>query len=197
LPGVRHTLQSTARYFGKRKIFGVLRDPYERLVAIFRGGDTMYGAGYTEFLRTCDVSSAVKAMLRTYLDGQEFAYDCALLPQAEYFEGPYGISLPVDNRQFPMSMNAIFQEYDYGNIQIHTPDIIHVRGCPEVWAGDLDWDAREMVKQVYKRDFELLCEHFGYCDRDENTCIWQVPEMCPARILAPGYPGYPGYPFLR
>uniref|UniRef100_A0A7S1LHU4 Sulfotransferase n=1 Tax=Alexandrium catenella TaxID=2925 RepID=A0A7S1LHU4_ALECA len=176
-------------YLGNKQVFGVLRDPYERLVAGFRGNIEKYGASAPELFSTCDVNSAVKKTMRMYLAGSQFAKTCSLLPQAEYFDGPHGITLPVDNRQFPSSMNTVFKEHGRPDLNISTEDIFHVSGCSEVWAGDLDSEARALVRQVYKRDFELLCQHFGYCNDEENTCIWQVPAMCPTRVLAAGYRG--------
>merc|ERR1719325_299712 len=79
-------------------------------------------------------------------------------------------------------MNKVFQEHHYYE-HITRNDIFHVGGCKEVWAADLDSETRVLVQQVYKRDFELLCKHFNYCDVNENTCISQVPEMCPKHML--------------
>jgi len=181
-----------ANYFGNKTIFGLLRDPYERLVAFFRGSIPGYGGGYSEFLESCDVNGAVKKMMLDYLNGtNNFSEQCTFLPQAEFFDGPYGITLPVNNRLFPESMNKVFLEHGYGDFVIQRQDVLHVRKCPDVWAADLDAETRAMVKQVYARDFELLCKHFGYCDREENCCIYQVPAMCPAKLIKAGYEGRP------
>jgi len=180
------------KYFGNKTVFGLLRDPYERLVAFFRGGYEGYGGSYPQFTKTCDVNGAVKQMMKDFLAMNDtFAQGCTFVPQAEFFEGPYGISLPVDNRAFPASMNEVFVEHGYPDFQIQTTDILHVHRCPNVWAADLDSETRGLVKKFYARDFELLCEHFGYCDREENCCIWQVPGMCPPELLARGYQGSP------
>ena len=56
-----------------------------------------------------------------------------------------------------------------GNQLIKTEDILHVRGWDHVWPGDFTNETRALVKQVYARDFDLLCRHFGYCDHDENN----------------------------
>merc|ERR1719210_177473 len=60
-PGKHWPKDVAEAYFGAKTIFGMLRDPYERLVAFFRGslGDT-YGGWWPEFLKTCDVNGAVK-----------------------------------------------------------------------------------------------------------------------------------------
>mmetsp|Transcript_13973 Transcript_13973/g.43622 ORF Transcript_13973/g.43622 Transcript_13973/m.43622 type:complete len:90 (+) Transcript_13973:3-272(+) len=78
-----------------------------------------------------------------------FAQGCTFVPQAEYFDGPYGISVPVDNRAFPASMNEVFEEHGYPDFHIRTPDILHVSLCPDVWAADLDSETRSLVRKVY------------------------------------------------
>eukprot|EP00913_Durusdinium_trenchii_P024188 g22710.t1 len=115
----------------------ILRDPYERLVAQFRG---TYRLEHPELL--CDVDAGVKMMLQNYLAevqaGNPWAENCNYLPQAEFFDQPFGGTIFVDNRHFPDSMNE---------------------------------------------DFELLCKHFGYCDRNESICLKRVPEMCPPQLF--------------
>lgn len=177
----QHTLE---KYFGNKTIFGMLRDPYERLVAFFRGNMKDYGGEYPEFFKKCDVNGAVKKMMKDHIrNGDKFEKSCTFIPQAEYFDGPYGIKVPVDNRKFPASANKLLLEHGYEDMQIGGRDIFHVSGCPHVWSGDLDAETKLLVQQVYARDFELLCKHFGYCDKNEDTCISQVPEMCPKHIV--------------
>mmetsp|Transcript_86261 Transcript_86261/g.175230 ORF Transcript_86261/g.175230 Transcript_86261/m.175230 type:complete len:320 (-) Transcript_86261:46-1005(-) len=172
-------------YFGNNMtVFGTLRDPYERLVAIFRGQDPDYGGDYDEFYKSCDVNGAVKKMMQETLAGDVYRDGCVFAPQAEYFDGPHGITLPVDNRLFPQSMNTVFADHGYSDMRIREQDLFHVANCPEVWSGDLDCETRKIVRQFYARDFQLLCDHFGYCNDDENTCIKGVPDMCPASVLA-------------
>jgi hypothetical protein len=179
------------RYFGNKTVFGVLRDPYERLVALFRGNLKGYGGGFdAEDVASCDVNNAIKKLMKKGLEhtakGQLFAQKCTFIPQAEYFDGPYGITLPVNNRAFPKSMNEVFRDHNYFENHIRHKDVFHVFGCPEVWAGDLDEETRAMVRKMYARDFDLLCEHFGYCDDEANTCIQGVDSMCPKRVLKHG-----------
>lgn len=173
-------------YLGTRTSFGMLRDPYERLVAIFRGavgGQTGegYGGNYQEYADTCDVDGAVRQMLAKVQE-DPFAEGCAFLPQSEYFDGDLGLKIPVDIREFPMSVNSLLETHGYGEELIKTGDIEHVTGCPEVWSAALSPDTRALVRKIYKRDFELLCKHFSYCDSDESTCMQYVPEMCPKNM---------------
>lgn len=176
-------------YFGQKQIFGLLRDPYERLVAMFRGsagGQTGggYGGDYSEFGATCDVDSAVRLMMTKYKKDPT-SDGCVLIPQAEYFKGNFAIQTPLDNRLFPDSVNRLFDAYGYGDrLHIETSDILHVTGCPEVWAGSLSPFTRQLVKEVYAEDFKLLCKYFGYCDDEENTCIHGVPGMCPSNMTS-------------
>merc|ERR1719401_413229 len=77
-----------ARYFDNKTIFGMLRDPYERLVAQFRGNFESYGGGFDKEAREkCDVNSAIKKKMLSIRDSASaFMEDCAFLPQAEYFD---------------------------------------------------------------------------------------------------------------
>lgn len=59
-----------------------------------------------------------------------------------------------------------------------------MEGCNHVWAGDLSCETKALVRQVYARDFELLCSHFGHCDVHENVCLELVPDMCPGNLAA-------------
>lgn len=175
------------KYFGNKTVFGMLRDPYERLVAMWRGGMKGYGVskGSKRLSDTflCDVNRGVKMMLKEYIAAGSTHGDCTMLPQAEYFEGPHAITLPVDNRKFPTSMNEVFRKHKYDNYHITTNNIFHVTDCENVWAKDLDAETRALVRQVYARDFKLLCKHFEYCNIEENTCIPEVPQMCPKQVL--------------
>jgi len=168
-------------YFAGKQTFGVLRDPYERLVAQFRGNIPGYGGAFPNH-DACDVDAAVRKMLQRYMAGDVYAEDCTYVPQAEYFDPPHGITVPVDNRIFPTSANDVLAEHGYTNMNIATGDIMHVSGCPEVWPGDLSCDTKKLIREVYARDFELLCKHFGYCDAGENVCLTEVPEMCPSNM---------------
>merc|ERR1719352_1462994 len=77
------------QYFGNKKIFGVLRDPYERAIAQFRG------MGTGEAKATCDVNAGVKKMMSDYIANKDpYANGCQMLPQSEFIGGEYGISLP-------------------------------------------------------------------------------------------------------
>ena len=107
-------------YFSNKQIFGLLRDPYERLVAMFRGGVSGYGGNFAEELKTCDVDSAVRKMMLQYLSGDIYAEGCTFLPQAEFFDPPFGITVPVDNRWFPDTANDVLAKHGYTNMRIAT-----------------------------------------------------------------------------
>lgn len=171
------------RYFGGRDRVGILRDPYEKLVAQFRGSFAGYG-GMANDTEACRVNHAIKQKMRSLLkDGNMFADGCTFVPQAEYFDMPHGITHPIDNFRFPDSMNEYFKLHSYP-VHIETDDILHVTHCDDKWAGDLDMETRRLVQRFYARDFELLCKHFGYCDKTQNTCIARSPEMCPDKLFA-------------
>mmetsp|Transcript_50803 Transcript_50803/g.117982 ORF Transcript_50803/g.117982 Transcript_50803/m.117982 type:complete len:352 (+) Transcript_50803:90-1145(+) len=169
------------KYIGNKAVVSVLRDPYEKLVAQFRGEMTDYGGSATpETLATCDVNTAVKNLLRRLQStGDMFQAGCANLPQSEFFEGPYGVTDPIDNWRFPKSANEMFVKYGYP-YHIEQADIMHVEACSESWSYDFDAETRALVKEIYAKDFELICKHFGRCDNDANTCLQGIERMCPA-----------------
>merc|ERR1711879_625027 len=131
---------------------------------------------YRRYYETCDVNAYLKEELAKYKAGDRFRGNCALLPQADYFDPPFGIALPVDNRKFPDSFNEIMVEHDYPTMNLTST--IHNWACSNVSAYSLDTEVKQLIKEVYVRDFELLCSYFGYCDRDEMTCMEQIPSMC-------------------
>jgi len=185
-PGKHWPADVAQNYFNNGEIFGILRDPYERLVAMFRGDYNGYG-GFSGWQRTfCDVDGAIKQKMEGILSGDidPYAEGCTFLPQAEFFDAPYGIQNPVDNRYFASSANEFLKAHGFGHMYIETADIMHVEGCNQVWAGDLSCETKALVRKVYARDFELLCHYFGYCDVHENTCLQMVPDMCPTNLTA-------------
>lgn len=184
-PGKYWPKDAAQMYFGSRTVFGILRDPYERLVAVFRGSGRELAP---DLYPSCNVSAFVKRTMGWYINsiksGKPYVKNCKFLPQAEFFDQPYGATVAVDNRRFPASMNTLLTAHGYKDVQIRTEEVEHVSGCDHVWAGDLDPEAKALVRQVYGRDFELLCKHFGYCDALENTCIVGVPGMCPSQFFS-------------
>jgi len=188
-----------------RTIFGMLRDPYDKLVNEFReqslgvlsslnvrllrkaisereGSMDRESPEYQRFYEDCDVNAWVKAELTKYKDGSRFRGNCHLLPQKEYFEGPHGIQVPIDNRLIPQSFNQVVQSHGY-DIQMSTGSTEHGDKC-DISAWSLDAEAKALIREVYAEDFELLCQHFGYCDREELTCLRQLPHMCGGAHLA-------------
>eukprot|EP00403_Amphidinium_massartii_P018698 CAMPEP_0178418130 /NCGR_PEP_ID=MMETSP0689_2-20121128/24930_1 /TAXON_ID=160604 /ORGANISM="Amphidinium massartii, Strain CS-259" /LENGTH=313 /DNA_ID=CAMNT_0020039515 /DNA_START=82 /DNA_END=1023 /DNA_ORIENTATION=- len=170
-------------YVGSNQIWGIFRDPYERLVAEFRGGFQYYGAFYDPaLLDNCSTDLAVKQMLHNYLAGSN-PYDsgCALLPQVEFTKGTPYVTIPVDNRLFPHSANSIMAEYGFP-YHIQQSDILHVQHCFDSHTGELQPDTKALIRQVYAEDFEFLCASFGYCDNTEDTCLRYVNGMCPTSL---------------
>lgn len=188
------------KYFGDRAVFGILRDPYDKMVNEFRrqvqGIDSGFNfqsrhmidvrennterlsSRYEQYYKTCDVNGYLKEELQKYKAGDHFRSNCALLPQAEYFDEPFGITLPIDNRKIPAAFNIDMSEHSYSfrmNLTIHNWE------CTNLSAWSLDSETKALIKEVYARDFELLCHYFGYCDRDELTCLEQIPDMCGGR----------------
>jgi len=192
-------------YFGQRTIFGVLRDPYDKAVNEFRrqvqkvesvynlqyrwnisareGHPEREGLRYQTYYDTCDVNGYLKEELLKYKAGDHFRGNCALVPQADYFDPPWGIALPVDNRLIQKSINTVLEDYGYS---YRVGNTIHNWLCPNVTAFTLTDEVKGLIQEVYARDFDLLCSYFGYCNRNELVCMEAIPEMCGNRTLAAG-----------
>lgn len=173
------------KYIGNRTTFGILRDPTERLVAMFRGNFKEYGGSLQQYFETCDVDRAVKSMAADILDKKDqYGTGCTRIPQAEYFEGPYGIKLVVDNRGIPDNINEVLETNGYTTDDWNIPvdKVLHVSGCNEVGTWNLTAETKAMVRKAFSKDYELLCRVFNYCSEGEDTCIVNVPEMCPSWV---------------
>lgn len=190
-------------YFGQRTIFGVLRDPYDKAVNEFRRQvqkvDSVYnwqlranvsareghpereGLRYQTYYDTCDVNGYLKEELLKYKAGDHFRGNCALVPQAEYFDSPWGVAVPVDNRLIPGSINTVLGDYGYS---YRVDKTIHNWLCPNISAFSLDTEVKGLIQEVYARDFDLLCSYFGYCNRTEMICLEAIPQMCGDRSTA-------------
>lgn len=187
------------RYYAGKNAFTLLRDPYDRAVNDFRaqvyGLDSVFSMNcrqntshreghlereseqYRTWYRTCDVNAYLKAELRKVAAGDQYRADCHFLPQAEYLENPFAnATIVLDNRKIPSAFNDLMTEYGYDSVKMTTS--IHNFVCNNISAYSLDQEAKELIKQVYEKDFDLLCSHFRYCDRDEMTCLEQIPDMC-------------------
>mmetsp|Transcript_42857 Transcript_42857/g.79903 ORF Transcript_42857/g.79903 Transcript_42857/m.79903 type:complete len:382 (-) Transcript_42857:77-1222(-) len=186
------------QYYGNKSAFTFLRDPYDRAVNDFRaqvfGLDSIFTRScrqntsfreghlereserYLKWYRTCDVNSYLREELPKVMEGDIYRADCHFLPQAEYFENPFANTTAVDNRQIPDSFNALMVERGYFNITM--PSTLHNYVCNNISAYTLAEDVKVLIRKVYARDFDLICNLFGYCDREEVTCLGQIPNMC-------------------
>lgn len=172
------------KYIGDKKVFGVVRDPYEKLVAQFRGAMPDYGGSVTPgTLATCNINKAVKDLLKKVkASGDMFQGGCTNIPQSEFFEGPYGITIPVDNWRFPKSANEVLEQHGY-SWHIRKEDILHVSACEDHWSKEFDDETRSLVREIYAKDFDIICKSFGHCNYDQDTCLQGVHHMCPSSVF--------------
>ena len=100
------------------------------------------------------VDSAIKKKMQGILDGQidPYSEDCAFVAQAEYFDPPYGITLPVDNRLFPDSTNQLFDEHGY----------------------DMEISENETGRKSEKRIFWVCC-FVGFAEQCKAKSLQQAP----------------------
>eukprot|EP00913_Durusdinium_trenchii_P018028 g16941.t1 len=127
--------------------------------------------------RSCDVNAYLRAELPKVLAGDVYRADCHFVPQAEYFENPFANTTAIDNRGLPQKFNDLMVERGYFNISMPS-NTLHNYVCNNISAYTLAEDVKALIRQVYARDFDLICNLFGYCDREEVTCLQQVPNMC-------------------
>lgn len=184
-------------YFGNKTVFGLLRNPYDRVVNEFRMQLMVYSSFFTGETRqnvskreghlekesepyltwysTCDVNAWIKAELAKYKAGDHYRGNCHLLPQAEFFRGKYGISLALDTTRFPNSFDEAMEDHGY---DIRTQGWSgHNTDCA-VSAFSLDEEAMALVREVYAEDFELNCRLLGHCDARAKSCVCAVEGMC-------------------
>merc|ERR550539_95950 len=173
------------QYFGNKTVFGILRDPYERVLAMFRAtGGVARGWQYEDDGRNC--AARLNAFVKDSLSPLVFAQmphppSPNLHVQADYFEGPYAIQEVLDLDTFPQSANALLQQHGY-NVNIQENDMMHVIGCDSTFTDDLDDEARTLIERYYARDFKLRCERLGHCDKKAYHCALGSPGMCPQRL---------------
>lgn len=180
-----------------KKPFAMLRDPYDRLANEFRmqvlGWDSVFNGltreavaeregnleresdVYKKFYAECDVNGYLQAELRKYQDGDRYRSNCHLLPSAEYFEEVFVSVEPIDERGIPASFNDFMQENGY---EVRFDNTMHNVMCNDVSAYSLSTETKNLIKEVYAADFDLICSKLGYCDREEMTCHENIDSMC-------------------
>lgn len=186
-----------ARYFGNKTVFGMLRNPYDKIVNEFRMQLMVYSSvftaetradvsrreghlekerePYTTWYKTCDVNAWVKAELAKYKTGDKFRGNCHLLPQADFFRGEYGVSLAIGVAEVPLSFNKAMEEHS-SPIRMNE-EVGHNTLC-NVSAWSLDEESVALIQEVYAEDFELNCQRLGTCDTEIKECCCRVPQMC-------------------
>lgn len=197
-PGKYWPAEAAKDYFGDRDIFAVLRDPYDKMVNEFRmqvqGIDSAFTAlsrtevswreghlerenlTYRMWYSTCDVNAYLQEELNKVLAGDRFRVNCHMLPQSEYVEQPYGATVFVDNRKFPDSLLELTKARGYSLALEETS--FHNWMCNNISAYSLTEETKRLIRKVYKSDFDLMCENFGYCDDRELFCMENLTRMC-------------------
>jgi len=187
----------SAQLLKGKKSFALLRDPYDRMANEFRmqvmGVDSAFSGltrqaisereghlereseEYMKFYKDCDVNGYLQAELGKYLAGDRYRDNCHLLPSAEYFEQVFDPVEPIDERGIPESFDAFMEQNGYA---VRMEGMLHNVVCNDVSAYSLSTETKNLIKEVYAADFDLICDKFGYCDRDEMTCHENIENMC-------------------
>jgi len=167
------------KYMDNKIAFGVLQDPYTRIVDFFKSHPRVF-ATETE---TCDVDTAVEKSLGRWTSGDKYELNCGLIPQSEYFDGKYGAKLAIDGRNLTGSLHETMQKHGFDFNKNGFADLMARRQkiggkCQHLWAGSLSNYSKKLVKVVYENDFKLLCSKFNYCDNDETPCLDKLSGAC-------------------
>jgi hypothetical protein len=175
-------------YFGNKRTFGILRDPYERILALFRTSISIYDASrgwdFRDDRRNCaeELNEWVKSNLKPLvLHSTEHPQNVDLHVQAGYFEGDNPIEEVLDMDSFPQSANELLQKHGY-NVSIGVDDMFHYHGCDDTFVDDLNAESKNLIEFYYARDFKLRCDKLGHCDKTKHHCVVQAPGMCPKRL---------------
>jgi hypothetical protein len=176
------------KYFGDKTTFGVLRDPYERIVALFRSYNSPDGVSrgwdFVDDGQNCadDLNAFVKANLKQLIRKfSQHPKNANFHVQADYFEGDHAIQEVLDMDTFPQSANELLQKHGY-NVNMGIDDVFHIHGCDDTFVDDLDAESKSLIELFYARDFKLRCEKLGHCDKTQHHCVVQSPGMCPNRL---------------
>jgi len=156
-------------YFENRTRFGLLQNPYTRLVNYFKAHLHLFEQEH----ETCDINTAIVNELGKYSAGDKFGKNCAFIPQSEYLTGKYGATELIDARDLSDSLETLMSKHDYKFNKDNFATVLTKRQqgfggkCQHLSARSFTESSRQTIKNVYHNDFALLCQHFLYCDTDE------------------------------
>jgi hypothetical protein len=174
-------------YFVNKKPFGILRDPYERILALFRTStsqvDASRGWDFRDDRRNCaeELNEFVKINLNPLvMHNTQHPKNVDFHVQADYFEGDIPIQV-LDMDSFPQSANELLQKHGY-NVSMGVGDMFHYHGCDDAFVDDLNAESKNLIEVYYARDFKLRCDKLGHCDKTQHHCVVQSPGMCPKRL---------------
>jgi hypothetical protein len=185
-------------YLGDKRVFGILRDPFDRWTAFLRSSEGPTGRGfeYVSDNSTCrdKFNRLTKLMMKTEADWDTNTR-CQLQLQAPFFEGNGAISLAQDLVYFPSNTQELLDTHGYDNVHLDAFKMMHVTACDQFWhAEDFDADSRKLIEEYYARDFKLIRKTLDRDDTAESHCCMGVPGMCPSKkftwhnnTVPPGY----------
>lgn len=155
-------------HFDGRETFCVVRDPYERAISQL-GFDIRFYSKYSA--NVTDLNRFITTELPRFKQ-LPYLSDCHFLPQAAYVRGWDGDARKVDREQrsckhvlryenLAKDFNGLMEEKGYPyridenkrNGHTNSPE-----SCKSLRKEDLNAEARRLIEEVYRDDFEL----FGY-----------------------------------
>jgi len=168
----QHAPPTTVNFYSGKETFCVVRDPYARLISEFGHQQAMY----SHRVGDCSVENMNQRLMEWIremkygVNNQKpvtYLHDCHMLPQAAYTHG-WDAEKEIVNKSI-LSCKYMLRFEDYQN-QFNA--LMHARGypyrlnqhklqgsgkaCAALKKDDLWKKTKEMLKEVYRIDFELL-----------------------------------------
>jgi len=160
------------RHFLTGEVFCVTRHPYDRAIAEYfhmlsiPGGQKMsdfYDVGLTAGGDACTkegLNFFLQRVMTLMSEGQPFALDCRMVPQAQYVwdkEGYQWCERTLKFEELPGAYNSLMKDQDYQDFEMANDEGPHAKQfCPNLDRKDLEPTTLKLLNDVYKEDFRRL-----------------------------------------
>jgi hypothetical protein len=149
------------RLFGGKEVFCVVRDPYHKVIS---GACHMlqYGIATAFSPSAAQVNAFLRRTLPVFRAGEYNLGTCFWIPQSDYTKGQYGCKKVIDFKNVDQEFHTLAKNHGY-NLTLPAASETHSCGSHCSFSkSDLDSDVIELVKDIYREDFEQFGQAFGF-----------------------------------